>query len=88
MWLGLIGYMGIGVPAAWVMAFPLGLGGNGVWVGLALGLGIVAIAAVARFRYLCATPARAFRRTGQAMDTATLIPPKVAPELSPKVSAR
>ncbi len=62
MWLALAGYVALGISAAWVLAFPLGFGGEGVWIGLALGLATVATAALARFRYLAARPERAFRR--------------------------
>ncbi len=42
-------YWGIGVPAAWVLAFPLGFGAPGVWAGLACGLFLAAIFLTARF---------------------------------------
>ena len=40
--IALVGYWGIGLVASIVLAFPLGLGGRGIWMGLALGLGVVA----------------------------------------------
>ena len=49
MWLALAGYWLVGFVASLVFAFPLGLGGLGVWYGLALGLGFVAIAVNWRF---------------------------------------
>jgi MATE family multidrug resistance protein len=56
MWLAIGGYWSIGFVASVVLAFPLGLGGRGVWMGLALGLAFVASAAIWRFhrrrRYL------------------------------------
>src|SRR3546814_10685386 len=36
MWLALGGYWAIGFIASLTLAFPLGLGGLGVWIGLAL----------------------------------------------------
>lgn len=47
--IALIGYWPIGIGAAVVLAFPLGLGGGGVWGGLALGLFVVWGALSARF---------------------------------------
>ncbi len=56
MWLAIGGYWVIGFAASVVLAFPLGLGGRGVWMGLALGLAFVACALIWRFhrrrRYL------------------------------------
>ena len=37
-----IGYWVAGLPAGWVLAFPLGYGAVGLWSGLALGLAVVA----------------------------------------------
>lgn len=49
MWIALAGYWLVGLPAAAVLAFPLGLGGIGVWWGLAIGLSFCAIVLIARF---------------------------------------
>ncbi len=49
MWLALTGYWGVGFGTSVVLAFPLGLEGTGVWIGLAVGLAFVAVAAVWRF---------------------------------------
>jgi len=38
----LIGFYVVGLPLAWLLAFPLGLGLEGIWWGLAAGLGGVA----------------------------------------------
>lgn len=46
------GYFGIGAVAAYMLAFPAGLGAVGVWLGLAAGLGVVAVMHVVRFRLL------------------------------------
>ncbi|BBK43155.1 MATE family efflux transporter [Allostella vacuolata] len=43
------GYWGIGFPLGLVLAFPLGWGGNGVWVGLTTGLVVVALLLNLRF---------------------------------------
>jgi multidrug resistance protein, MATE family len=44
-----LGYWGIGIPASYVLAFPLGLGGAGLWLGLVIGLTLVAAALLWRF---------------------------------------
>ncbi len=44
-----IGYWGIGLPLAILLAFPAGLQGRGIWMGLAAGLGVVAVAMTARW---------------------------------------
>lgn len=47
--IALFGYWGVGLPTAWLLGFPLQLGGIGVWLGLAAGLGFAAAALTARF---------------------------------------
>ncbi len=47
--LGIISYWLIGVPAAYILAFPLGLGGVGLWIGLAFGLTMASIFLMWRF---------------------------------------
>jgi len=49
MWLAIGGYWAVGFVASIALAFPLGLGGRGVWIGLALGLALVAVAVNWRF---------------------------------------
>lgn len=44
-----LAYWGVGMPAAWVLGFALGLGGQGVWMGLVLGL--LAAAALLGWRF-------------------------------------
>jgi MATE family multidrug resistance protein len=38
----LIGYWGIGLPLGALLAFPLGLNGIGIWIGLSTGLAVAA----------------------------------------------
>ncbi len=45
----LVAYWGIGLPLAWLMAFPFGLQGVGIWVGFLVGLG--AAMAMLSWRY-------------------------------------
>ncbi|SOC02319.1 MATE family efflux transporter [Rhodobacter maris] len=44
-----ISYWLIGVPTSYVLAFPLGLGGVGLWLGLVLGLACVGVTLILRF---------------------------------------
>ena len=46
----LVGYWGIGLPLGAVLAFPFGLHGIGIWIGLATGLIVVACLMVGRWR--------------------------------------
>ncbi|HUG10680.1 MAG TPA: MATE family efflux transporter [Opitutaceae bacterium] len=43
-----IGYWVIGLPCAWLLGFPAGLGGIGVWLGLLAGLAVCSIWLTAR----------------------------------------
>nr|WP_280116365.1 MATE family efflux transporter [Pannonibacter sp. XCT-34] len=45
----MVGYMAIGMTLSYVLAFPLGLGGIGIWWGLAGGLASTAVLAIWRF---------------------------------------
>jgi len=47
--IAIVSYWGLGAPMSYVLGFPLGLGGVGIWLGLALGLGVAAALLVARF---------------------------------------
>lgn len=49
MLLAITGYWLCGMPVAWLLGFPLGLRGVGIWLGLATGLAVVAIVLTARF---------------------------------------
>ena len=46
----LVGYWGIGLPLGMMLAFPLGLNGIGIWIGLSIGLIVVACLMVGRWR--------------------------------------
>ncbi|WP_330228520.1 MATE family efflux transporter [Nocardia sp. NBC_00508] len=47
--LSLIGYWGVGLPVALLLAFPLGLGAAGVWWGLTAGLATTAMLMLRRY---------------------------------------
>jgi multidrug resistance protein, MATE family len=47
----LVGYWGIGLPLGAALAFPIGLGGIGIWIGLATGLGSVAVLMIRRWHH-------------------------------------
>ena len=44
-----LSYWAIGIPASYIIAFPLGLGGVGLWLGLVIGLLCAAALMMARF---------------------------------------
>jgi len=44
-----IGYWGVGLPLGVVLAFPLGLKGTGIWIGLSAGLAVVAALLLVRW---------------------------------------
>jgi len=48
MWIASVGYWILGVVGGWLLCFPMGYGGRGLWWGLALGLTVTAIALVWR----------------------------------------
>ncbi|WP_134727068.1 MATE family efflux transporter [Paracoccus luteus] len=49
MMLAIVSYWLVGLPAGWLLAFPLGLGPAGLWLGLLVGLSCAAAALMARF---------------------------------------
>ncbi|SDD82903.1 multidrug resistance protein, MATE family [Paracoccus isoporae] len=49
MWLAAISYWLIGLPAAWLFAFPLGFGPKGLWIGLMAGLATASVLMLRRF---------------------------------------
>ncbi len=42
MWLAVFSYWVIGIPVSYALAFPLGMGGAGLWLGLTVGLSVAA----------------------------------------------
>ena len=61
-----IGYWAIGFAGGWLLAFPLGFGAVGLWLGLALGLGVVAISLTVQLHFR----ARSQLREAAAMSLA------------------
>lgn len=49
MWLASVSYWLVGIPASYVLAFPLGFGGVGLWFGLVIGLVCAGTLLMARF---------------------------------------
>jgi multidrug resistance protein, MATE family len=49
MWLASVSYWLIGIPTSYVLAFPLGHGAQGLWLGLVIGLTIAASLLMLRF---------------------------------------
>jgi multidrug resistance protein, MATE family len=47
--LATVSYWLIGIPMSYVLAFPLGLGGVGLWLGLVIGLVCASISLMWRF---------------------------------------
>lgn len=52
LWIGAFGYWVIGIGVGWVLAFPLGYDGAGLWAGLALGIVTSACLLTLRFRVI------------------------------------
>ena len=50
----LVAYWGVGLPIAYVLAFPVGWGPQGIWIGLLISLTVAAVLLVQRFRRLSA----------------------------------
>ena len=42
-------YWGVGLPASYVLGFPMGFGGAGIWWGLVIGLAVAAVLMSWRF---------------------------------------
>jgi multidrug resistance protein, MATE family len=55
--LAVASYWGVGIPASYVLAFEVGLGGVGLWLGLVVGLMLAAATLGARFWWLVRLPA-------------------------------
>jgi MATE family multidrug resistance protein len=49
MLLATISYWLVGIPASYLLAFPIGMGGPGLWLGLTIGLSVAAVLLMARF---------------------------------------
>lgn len=49
MYYALAGYWGVGLPLGYVLAFPLGWRGLGIWTGLAVGLAVVSVLMIGRW---------------------------------------
>jgi MATE family multidrug resistance protein len=49
MWLAAISYWVIGIPSGYLLAFPLGYGAVGLWLGLVIGLTFAAVLLMTRF---------------------------------------
>jgi multidrug resistance protein, MATE family len=49
MWLAGLSYWVIGIPASYLLAFPLGFGGLGLWLGLSIGLAMASVLLMLRF---------------------------------------
>ena len=47
--MGIFSYWIVGIPTAYILAFPLNLGGVGIWIGLAIGLSSASILMAWRF---------------------------------------
>ena len=52
MLLALISYWGIGFVLAYVLAFPMGMGGIGIWLGFVFGLLAATVLLLGRFALL------------------------------------
>ena len=49
MLLATVSYWLVGIPLSWALAFPLGWGPQGIWLGMAIGLAVAALTMSARF---------------------------------------
>ena len=89
MWLAAISYWGIGIPCSYVLAFPLGLGGVGLWLGAGGGAavcrqladGAVLGAPLAAHSRDCGLSGRLFRRFGGFGQTVGLAPDQHAAQI-------
>jgi multidrug resistance protein, MATE family len=57
MWLAAFSYWVVGIPSGYLLAFPLGLGAVGLWLGLVIGLTCAATLLMARFWMRAPRPA-------------------------------
>ncbi len=49
MWMAAFSYWCVGIPAGYLLAFPMGYGGVGLWLGLVIGLTVAAVLLMWRF---------------------------------------
>ncbi|NMM44664.1 MATE family efflux transporter [Rhodospirillaceae bacterium KN72] len=59
--IAMVGYWAVGIVGAYVLAFPMGMEGVGIWYGLLGGLAASAIGILIRIAYDTSRPERAFR---------------------------
>ena len=45
----IVSYWVLGIPASYLLGFPLGLGPDGIWLGLVVGLAAATVALMTRF---------------------------------------
>jgi MATE family multidrug resistance protein len=57
MWIAVFSYWAVGVPMSWLLAFRLGQGGAGLWLGLVIGLVVAASLLMTRFWLRAPRPA-------------------------------
>jgi MATE family multidrug resistance protein len=50
---GIVSYWIVALPVSWLMAFPVGLGAPGIWIGFVVGLGVAAVALCTRLLGKC-----------------------------------
>ncbi|MFI6727996.1 MATE family efflux transporter [Streptomyces atratus] len=62
----LIGYWAVGLPASWLLAYPLGLDTPGIWLGLLTGLATTAVLLLRRYSDSLSTHARHGRAVAEA----------------------
>lgn len=56
MWLAAFGYLVLGVAGGWALAFPMGMGADGLWWGMAMGLTVTGTLLATRFWLLTRQP--------------------------------
>lgn len=62
-----LSYWGLGAPSALILAFPLGMGAPGIWLGLVIGLSLAAVTMMTRF---WRNAAKGYTSQGQATSEA------------------
>ena len=72
-----IGYWAIGLPLGVALAFPGGLGGAGIWIGLATGLAAVAVMLTVRWLSRARREHGPHPRPSAAIATAAPVAPAV-----------